>query len=52
MEKKFISYFKSIGFEWLLNHNEEEVPGALAKEFFTSFKFKKTTDLDADIISF
>ncbi|XP_047949035.1 ribosomal biogenesis protein LAS1L-like [Salvia hispanica] len=31
VEKKFISYFKSIGFEWLLNHSEEEVPVALAK---------------------
>ncbi|XP_047949327.1 FK506-binding protein 5-like [Salvia hispanica] len=52
VEKKFISYFKSIGFEWLLNHCEEKVPVALAKEFFTSFKFKATTDLDADAISF
>ena len=52
VEKKFISYFKSIGFEWLLNHIEEEVPVALAKEFFTSFKFKQSIDLDADTISF
>ncbi|XP_047978506.1 myb-like protein X [Salvia hispanica] len=52
VEKKFISYFKSIGFEWLLNHNNAEVPVALVKEFFTSFKFKQSTDLDADTISF
>ena len=52
VEKKFISYFKSIRFEWLLNHSEEEVPVALEKEFFTAFKFKQTTDLDADSISF
>ena len=49
--KKFISYFKSIGFEWILNHSNAEVPVALAKEFFTSFKFKQSTDLDADTIS-
>ena len=52
VEKKLISYFKSIRFEWLLNHCEEEVLMALAKEFFTSFKFISTTDLDADSITF
>lgn len=50
--EKFTSYIKNIGFEWLLNHCEEEVSVPLAKEFFTSFHFKVTIDPDAESISF
>lgn len=36
----------------LLNHSTVEVPTALAREFFSTFRLKKTTDLDVDSISF
>ncbi|XP_042029790.1 nucleolin-like [Salvia splendens] len=51
-EEEFLSYISAIGFEWLLSHSTAEVPMALAKEFFTSFKFKSTTNIETDSISF
>ena len=47
-----MSYIRAIGFEWLLNHSDHEVPVVAAREFFSTFRFKATVDLDADSISF
>ena len=51
-EEEFMSYIKDIGFEWLLNHSDKEVPLIEAREFFSTFKLKATTNQDADAISF
>ena len=51
-EEEFLSFIKDIGFEWLLNHSNQEVPLIATREFFSTFKLKATTDPDADSISF
>ncbi|XP_042023070.1 uncharacterized protein LOC121770403 [Salvia splendens] len=49
---EFQSYIDAIGFDWLLKHSTSEVPIDLAREFFSTFRFKSTTDLDAESINF
>ncbi|XP_042019196.1 uncharacterized protein LOC121767059 [Salvia splendens] len=51
-DKEFLKYISAIGFEWLMNHSTAEVPTTLAREFFSTFRLKSTTDLDADSITF
>ena len=51
-DKEFRACIQSIGFEWLLQHSQERVPVDLAREFFSTFRLKNTTDLDADSITF
>lgn len=51
-DEEFLAYNRDIGFEWLLDHSTTKVPVALAKEFFSTFRFKSTTDPDADSIFF
>ena len=51
-EEEFLGHIKGIGFEWLLNHSEQEVPVEAAREFFSTFRFKATTDPDMNSISF
>lgn len=41
-----------MGFEWLLENRDPEIPVRLAKEFFTTFRFQVTTNLDEVSISF
>lgn len=45
-KKQFLEYIRGIGFGWILEHTPVGVPVNLAKEFFTSFRFTNTTDLD------
>ncbi|XP_042049934.1 uncharacterized protein LOC121795463 [Salvia splendens] len=49
---EFRGYIGAIGFDWLLKHSTIEVPIDVAREFFSTFRFKSTTDLDADSINF
>ena len=42
----------AIGFEWLLKHSQTKVSVDLAREFFTTFRLKNTSDLDAESITF
>ena len=51
-EEEFIAHIRDIGFQWLLHHSEQEVPLVAAMEFFSTFRFKATTDPDTDSISF
>ncbi|XP_041995718.1 uncharacterized protein LOC121745839 [Salvia splendens] len=51
-EEKFAEYITGIGFEWLLEVDETPVPEVLAKEFFTSFRFTGSTDLETRSVSF
>ncbi|KAL1559518.1 hypothetical protein AAHA92_09853 [Salvia divinorum] len=51
-EEKFLEYISGIGFDWLLGTQVPDVPEILAQEFFTSFRFKNTTDLQKRSISF
>ena len=39
-EEEFLDHIRDIGFEWLLKHNEQEVPVDAAREFFSTFHFK------------
>lgn len=53
VEEQFLAYIKGAsGFEWILEHSLVEVHVDLAREFFTSFHFTHTTDLDAPSICF
>ena len=38
--------------EWLLKHSTAEVPVDLTREFFSMFRLKSTSDLNADSITF
>ena len=51
-EEEFLSYIQDISFEWLLDHSDHEIPLVEATKFFSTFRFKATTDPDADSISF
>ncbi|XP_042027244.1 nucleolar and coiled-body phosphoprotein 1-like [Salvia splendens] len=51
-DEEFRQYIGAIGFDWLLKHSDAEVPIALAREFFSTFCLRTTTDLDADSITF
>lgn len=48
----FLSSMGALGFEWLLENRDPEISVSLAKEFFTTFRFQVTTDLDEVSISF
>ncbi|XP_042059399.1 uncharacterized protein LOC121803887 [Salvia splendens] len=52
VEEKFTQYITGIGFDWLLEIEETFVPKNLAKEFFTSFRFTGSTNLEAMSVSF
>lgn len=43
----FLSSIRAMGFDWLLENRDPNIPIRLAKEFFTTFRFRVTTDLDA-----
>ena len=51
-DENFHACIYSIVFEWLLRHSQEKVPVNLAREFFSTFGLKNTSDLDADSITF
>lgn len=51
-EELFLEYMTGIGFEWLPELDMPHVLVELAKEFFTSFRFKGTTDLEEQSVSF
>ena len=48
----FLASMEALGFEWLLENRDPEISVRLAKEFFTTFRFQVTTDLDEVSISF
>ena len=48
----FLASMGTLGFEWLLENRNPEISVRLAKEFFTTFRFQVTTDLDEVSISF
>ncbi|XP_047945649.1 uncharacterized protein LOC125192179 [Salvia hispanica] len=48
----FLASIEALGFEWLLENRDPEISVRLAKEFFTTFRFQVTTDLDEVSISF
>ncbi|XP_041997721.1 uncharacterized protein LOC121747688 isoform X1 [Salvia splendens] len=50
--EQFLSYLHALGFEWLLENGNPNISVRLAKEFFTTFRFRVTTDLDEVSISF
>ena len=51
-DEEFRACIYAIGFEWLLKHIQTKVPVDLAREFFSTFRLKNTSDLDADSITF
>ena len=48
----FLASMGALGFEWLLVDRDPEISVRLAKDFFTTFRFQVTTDLDEVSISF
>ena len=51
-DEEFHACIHTIGFEWLLKHSQAKVPVDLAREFFSTFRLKNTSDLDTDSITF
>lgn len=51
-DEEFCGYISAIRFKWLLKHSTTEVLLNLAREFFSTSRLKRTTDLDADSITF
>ncbi|KAL1536558.1 hypothetical protein AAHA92_29190 [Salvia divinorum] len=51
-EATLLEYISGIGFDWLLGTEAPDVPEILAQEFFTTFLFKNTFDLQKKSISF
>ena len=48
----FLASMEALGFEWLLENRDPKISVRLANEFFTTFRFQLTTDLDEVSISF
>ncbi|XP_057810363.1 uncharacterized protein LOC131024847 [Salvia miltiorrhiza] len=52
VKDRFVAYFERIGWSWLLCESSHPVYQELALEFFSTFKFVDTADLDKKCISF
>ncbi|XP_042019114.1 titin homolog [Salvia splendens] len=52
VREQFLAYLHALGFEWLLRNGNPDICVRLAKEFFTTFRFRVTTDLDEVSLSF